>query len=351
MLVAAMISSLSATCAFGDSGEAAAEPAAVADSEETAAEPATVADSEETAAVGVENKVVGISTLPATSLTSALVLQGIVDGAKDKGWDVQEAPSDDVEGQISKTETLIEAGVGVLAVGAIDNDALAPVIGKAMEKGIRIFDTYNLPEGYKDIACSYDHYQMGLLSGKGAGEYAKEHWPDEEIEALVFTSTTSEFWISRSNGVVDGIKESGAKINVVAVEEAWETEEALKVTESVLQAHPDLRMVIAINDAASLGAYTAMVNNGNTDGDKYFVGAIDLVPQMLKYMSQENTIFKSGVYLDLYQQSYDGTQLAIDMAESGKGEYTEIPVGFDYVEADNKEQIQKYTDLFASYGF
>lgn len=297
-------------------------------------------------------KIVGISTLPATSLSSSLVLQGIIDGATAQGWTTKEASCEDVESQVAGIETLVESGIKVIAVGAIDNDSLTNILTTAKDNGIKVFDTYALPEELTDIACSFSQKEFGYSLGLGAGTYAKETWNDEEIQVLVFTSSTSPLWIERSDGVVEGLEASGANINVVATEEAWETEEALSRTESVLQAHPDLRMVLAINDAASLGAYTAFINAGKTDGDKYFVGGIDIVPQVLKYMQEEGTIYKGGVYLDLYAQAKKGTEMAIEKALGAEDTEREvIPVDHKYIQFDDAESVNEIAELYSSLGY
>lgn len=298
-----------------------------------------------------KKNVVGISTLPATSLSSALVLKGIQDGAKDKGWDTMVSTVKDSGEQVSGLETLVTAGVKVIAIGAIDNNSVTDVLTSARSKGIKVFDTFALPENLSDVACSFDQNKLGYALGMGAGNYAKENWPGEHIQALVFTSTSNQLWVMRTQGVLDGLAASGADIEVVSTEEAWTTDEALSATESVLQAHPDVRMVLAINDAASLGAYTAFTSAGKTDGTKFYVGGIDLVPQVLTYMKEANTIYKGAVYLDLYHLTQTGIEATIDMFSNGGTTRQVIPVSYAYVQFDQTDKLQEYADLYKSLGY
>jgi inositol transport system substrate-binding protein len=84
-------------------------------------------------------------------------------------------------------------------------------------------------------------------------------------------------------------------IKVVAEQEGrWDRAKALQIVEDLLQAHPEINVIVANNDEMAIGALLAAKKAGKTDADMIISG-IDATPDALEYLGKglDTTVFQS----------------------------------------------------------
>ncbi len=170
--------------------------------------------------------------------------------------------------QIADIENFIQMKVDVLIASPNEATPLTTVIKKAYDAGI--------PVVLLDRKIDGDSYTQfigadNVLMGREAGKYVAETLlPDGgnilEVKGLEGTSGG----IDRDAGFNEAIK-ANPKLKVLQKCNAdWLREKAITETESMLQANPEVDLIIALNDPMAEGAYTAAKNQGR-EGIK-FVG-------------------------------------------------------------------------------
>lgn len=168
---------------------------------------------------------------------------------------------DSNEKQIDDIRYFADNGFDILIVSPNEADALTPVIKEVYESGmpVVIFDrningnTYTARIGVDDEALgrSAAHYALHLL-GKGATAI--------EIFGLK-GSTPAE---GRHNGFVQEFQDNGGTV-LASVPGNWNKEDAVPVTDSLLNVYPDVDLIYAHNDRMAIGASEVAKRRGLHD--------------------------------------------------------------------------------------
>lgn len=187
---------------------------------------------------------------------------------------------DKIEKQVEALENFIALGCKAIIVTAVDPEAILPVVKKARAEGIVVIAHTSKLEEY-DAWVAADEYDMGYNLGTTAGKWIAENWGTEDrIEAGTLNYDVLAQVIARKNGIIEGTLEYAPNVVFVADATAGDPQTGIDVTESFIQANPDLRVVLGINDGGTLGAYEAFMAAG-MDGDNYLIGGIDATPEGL----------------------------------------------------------------------
>jgi ABC-type sugar transport system substrate-binding protein len=193
-----------------------------------------------------------------------LVLFGMRDAAARNGAYLLEANSEGrPDKEIQLINTYIANGVDAIVVSPLSAKASVIALGRARAKGITIV-TYNTNvEG--DIAAAYlesDQTGLGRATGVAAREYIERHLGGKaNVALLAFQSQAPEQSTMRVNGFREEVtKLPGVKI--VAQQDAWLAEQAVRKGGDILTAHPDLDILWGANEGATVGAVMAVKNAG-----------------------------------------------------------------------------------------
>lgn len=193
-------------------------------------------------------------------------------------------PKDDVNAQVTALENFINGDFDGFVVTATDPAAISPLAKEALDKGMKVVaHTSDLGEENQTALVWAVEHDMGYTLGLQAGEWAKAHIPaGEKLTLGVLNYDTIPQVIQRREGIVDGIKEVfGDNIEIVGSVTAGDPTTGLKAGETWLQAHPDLDMIVGINDGGALGAYQAVIAADKNDPKTFFVGGIDATDEAL----------------------------------------------------------------------
>jgi len=196
---------------------------------------------------------------------------------------------DQPETQIAALENFIASGVDAIIVTAVDPEAVLPVVKRAREQGIVVI-CHTSQLGEYDAWVAADEYDMGYTLGVTAGEWIAENWgTDEDIQAATLNYDIMPQVIQRKIGIMEGVAVHAPNVEFVADAMAGDPQSGMEATENFIQAFPDLRVVLGINDGGALGAYEAFIAAGK-DGDDYMIGGIDATPEGL------NRVREGGIY-------------------------------------------------------
>jgi ribose transport system substrate-binding protein len=162
----------------------------------------------------------------------------------------------DVSKQVSDVEDMLQQGIDILLLNPTDSAGVQSAVISAHEKKVAI--------------VSIDAEAKGPIdSYVGSKDY------DAGFKACEYLATT----VKQGNvGILDGIPSMGILERVRGCKEALakhpevkvasvqngkqERDQALSVTENMLQANPDLKGIFSVNDNGSLGALAAIESSG-----------------------------------------------------------------------------------------
>ena len=166
----------------------------------------------------------------------------------------------DTSNQIRIVEQMIVSKVNALVIAPADSKALVPVIKKAVDAGITVVNIDNQldPEVLKSKGISVPF--VGPDNRKGArlvGEYlARDLNPGDEVGIIEGVSTTTNAQ-QRTAGFKDAME--ARQMKIVSVQSgSWEIDKGNTIASQMLNAHPNLKALLAGNDSMALGAVSAV---------------------------------------------------------------------------------------------
>ena len=167
-----------------------------------------------------------------------------------------------IEQQISDIENAIELKPNLLFTLPLDKDALQPVLKKAADRGIKIVfldsivSNFAHPKDYAGVVQA-DNYVIS----KVACEIIAERIKEEGEVALIHYKHSLPHTDMRSQAAKDTFAKY-PKIKVVAEQGVESTEEAAKVIESLIVAHPNIKAMWTCWDALGMAGSAVAKNLG-----------------------------------------------------------------------------------------
>lgn len=175
-------------------------------------------------------------------------------------------PSLNAERQQEQILELVDLGAKAIFVNPIDVDNIAPALIKAREKNVKIIaiDT-NFPDNnLADCTIVSDNY----LAGMQCGQHLLAHRSSAHIALLTHQQAMSAQ--ERIDGFRNAIKDK-SEFKVVATEDCLgQLELAMPAMEKILQEHPEVDVVMALNDPAAMGAVAALQHAGRLNGTSVY---------------------------------------------------------------------------------
>jgi ABC-type sugar transport system substrate-binding protein len=212
------------------------------------------------------------------------------------GYDILESFSGPApEAQMGELNAWIAGGVDALVVMPSDPNAIGGVVARCKAKGIVFI-------GYANIVPGADGYMKwdDPTAGTSMGELIVKHIKEKlggKAEVALLTLPTNQ-------ATRDRIGFSKAAIQKALPDTVfWETQavlapEALKATQSLLQAHPNVKVVVCCADDGALGARAAYQNSGLSP-DNVFICGWDGSKQNLNLIKQKDKFIQASGALDI----------------------------------------------------
>ncbi len=280
----------------------------------------------------------GATTASAADVRIAMVVKalgiGFFEAARDGGQEAAKELGDveliytgptttTAEAQIETINSLIAQKVDAIAVSANDTDALVPILKKAMQRGITVisWDSGVAPAGRE---AHLDPSSVSLIGGMlvklaaapidGKGDIA--------ILSTTPTATNQNAWIAAMKEALP----SAPGLNLVTTVYGEDlADKSYRETEALLQAHPEVKVIVAPTSIGIVAAAQA-VEDAKKVG-QVFVTGLGLPSELAGHVKAGSV--QSFAIWNPIDLGYSATMLAYNLA-TGKakaGPGAVIPIG------------------------
>ncbi len=247
-------------------------------------------------------------------------------------------PGTDTPKQVAVVETWIEQGVGTIIGQPLEPATMETVAKKARSAGIKWVTYANVMKN-QDATLGFDHVYGGGLIGKAAGDWITKNLGGK-AKVAILTFVKGSWARKRQAGIEAALKKAAPGAQIVARQDALSETDGLSATSSILQAHSDLNVVLAVEETASEGAYQAFLNAGHKPNDpKVFLAGIDGTLRALHLLYQGNTMYRASAGLSLTGVGLGMVRLPARLWAGKKGDYI---VPFQLLTPTKKALTAKY---------
>jgi ribose transport system substrate-binding protein len=229
-----------------------------------------------------ERPVIGVSLLTLQNPFFRDLGDAMTEEAEKLGYNIVITAGDfDIGRQRNQVSDFIVQRVAAIVLCPQDSRAIGTSIREANLTGIPVFtaDIAVLAEGVDIVShIATNNYQAGQIAAEavieaigGRGKVGIIDHP--EVESVIM----------RTNGFTDNLniynEEHGMSVQIVSrLPGGGAQDRSFRAAEDMLQAHPDLNAIFAINDPSALGAVAAVERAGK-DGQVKIVG-VDGMPEV-----------------------------------------------------------------------
>lgn len=211
-------------------------------------------------------------------------MEEITKDAKEDGNEVTVVEcKENANTQIDQIENFITSGMDVIIVQPVDPDAIEEVCKEALDSDIEVVCWDEKMEN-SSFNWVIENYDLGVEIGTQAADFINEKFGDKGCEVVVLGYPQTPILLERENGILDALKEKAPNAEVVANQPAIDTTEGLNAMETILQAHPDVKVVCCIGGGAA-GANEALKGTyGSEVPDDIGIFSTDLTDEAIASM-------------------------------------------------------------------
>jgi ribose transport system substrate-binding protein len=245
-------------------------------------------------------KIIAVS-FPNSSTIGAV--QTTLDELKRKGaeagWQViVDDPGTDLNRQINTLRTWVQQKVAVI-VGVVPNPAaFERIAAQAREEGT-IWMTYGETLENQDATVGFSQYDDGRRLGEYAGQWITENLGGNAKVAILGYDLAT-WGRLRGSGIEEGLLAFAPNVDIVAKQNAITPTEGLDTTRTILQANPEINVILGIEDPATEGAYKAWVASGRDKNDpNAFIGGMDGTIPALRLLREGDNVYRASMAIPL----------------------------------------------------
>jgi len=304
-----------------------------------AEEPAEAEAPEEAEAPAEESKeiTIGVSFGQNVHPFFVAMQMGIEAACKDKGIENVNilAADSSLETQVSQIENLVTMGCDVILLNPYDSDGVKNAVDSALAAGVGVFTMDIDCEGSTAYVAS-NNVQIGEMLGDWVVEQLGGEGKIAIIDGISVTSLKD-----RTEGFMSAIE--GSNIEIVAEQQtAVERDDALASAETILQAHPDIKAFVGVNENSGMAILSAVTAAGLQDD--ILMTCVDATAETMAAIRDGKV--QVGVSQDPYQMGYIAVEQAIAWANGETvEEFVEVPVAYM-----NQDNIQEVIEREQGYG-
>lgn len=187
-------------------------------------------------------------------------------------------PALSVDKQIDEIQNLIDEGVELIFINPVDWTKVEPALKLAYEANIPVIAIDTNVENDKYVVCTVvsDNY----LAGSQCAEHLIKNSTGGKIALLKHSQARSS--IDRIQGFLDKLT-GNPNFEIVAEAECLgQLELAMPAMDAMIKEHPEINIVMALNDPAAMGAIAALQNvNRLSDVMVYGVDGVPETKEMI----------------------------------------------------------------------
>ena len=204
----------------------------------------------------------------------------------------------DVAKQVSDVENLVMQGVDGMMIAPIDQNALQPLVETAKAQGIAVVAEAQPIDNAHGMHI-VNEYEYGVVIGTNAAKWITEKLGGT-AEVIIISQDNVEPVIQRGNGIEDTILEMAPGSKIVARQAGDTPEQGMRIVESVLQTHPNVKVITGNNDSGALGGYEAVKALG-VGSEDFYVGGGDATAEALAKMREPGSVYRATVDILPYE--------------------------------------------------
>jgi ribose transport system substrate-binding protein len=252
------------------------------------------------AATAADRPIIAIS-FPNSSTIGAVVTE--IEAAKKKGnelgYDViVDDPGKDLNKQINTLNVWIERKVGAIVCDGLEPPVFEAIAKKARDAGVHWVE-YGEKIANRDSTVGYSSGDDGKRLGEAAGEWITSTLGGK-AKVAILGYEKAEWGRLRGHGIAAGVKEKAPNAEIVAMQDAITPTEGLNTTRTILQAHPDVNVILGVEDPATEGAYKAWVDSGRKKDDpNAFIGGMDGTVPALTLLKEGKSVYRASMAIPL----------------------------------------------------
>lgn len=216
--------------------------------------------------------------------------------ADKRGYEVLQSFSGmDPQKQLAEVNTWLAQGFDALVVLSLDANAMAPIVARVHEQNALFISYANRIEG-EDGYIKWADREAGALLGAHAAKHIKEKLGGS-AEVGFLTATNIQVVTDRIESTREAILAELPDTKFFEAT-ALSAPDALKATQSLLQAHPEMKIVICCTDDGALGARSAYQNSG-LGPDNVLIAGFDGAKQNLELVKARDPYLQVSMALDI----------------------------------------------------
>ncbi len=296
------------------------------------------------ASFGGEKMTIGFSQCILDSPFYVSLMDAAVDAAKERGVDfIYLDAQSNIQKQNNDIYDLVARGVDALIVNPVDPAGVTPAIERAKEAGIPIIAVDRPVNEEINAFIGRDNRKMGRVVGDKAVELLGGQGKAKGKILELQGDAGGSVMMARRDGFHDAVdKEAGITV-VQSPYCEYVRANAVKATQDLLQAHPDIALVYGHNDDMALGGLQVLEQAGRAEG--LFVLGVDGLMEAVEAITAGR--YHGTAMNDPNDLGKLAVEAAIRLAEK-KPQDANVDAGTRLIDASNAKQFYNTQDTFAT---
>jgi ribose transport system substrate-binding protein len=203
--------------------------------------------------------------------------------------------------QITDAQQLIAQGVNLIWANEAESQGWNSVATQAKAAKVMLYNWSSFAITGANLNATVDQAKSGALVAAPAAAWIKAHPGHADVGVLV--SVSDPGFQERAKSFESALKKLDPSVKFVATGNGGFTNPsaAESSTLSMIQSHPDINMIFADWDGASLGAAQAAREAGKTNPNTFYIAGQDGSPEQLALMQKPGNVLQaSGAELYRY---------------------------------------------------
>ncbi|MBN9193943.1 sugar ABC transporter substrate-binding protein [Microbacterium sp.] len=245
-------------------------------------------------------------------------------------------PNFDVQTQVNDWTSWVQRGDVKAIMGfPVQADSMVPVTAQAKAANIPVMGYAGTWDGAA-AQLKLDTVDAGTKVGAAAGDWIKKN-TSGQVRVGLLADTTADLGRSQQQGILQGLKDSGADV-VVDKLEASSRDDGYKVAQSELVAHKDATVWLGIGADMMLGARQAIIDSGvKADDPSYYIGATDASDEAYKLIASGKDMWREAYVWTPKSLADAEFKMLMDAAEGKK--VSDVSIGVTKVDSSNAESM------------
>jgi len=204
----------------------------------------------------------------------ATAANAAIDTLKYYGLAVQTIdPEAKAERQIAALENYTAAGARAVVMCVLDPRVVESSLQEAAGKGVRIIQFAGRESAINGPSVAIDDAELGTAAGAHAAKLINAELGGKAVVAILDYPDLPNA-VLRADAIEAALRAGAPGVTIVGRYLGGTQEHGLSSMETALQAHPEINVVVSINDAGAYGAWQALMAAGK-DQSTTIIVAID----------------------------------------------------------------------------